>query len=128
MAAFVVSALASPALADCTPSDGCWGAVASSLWNTYDGRAAVAVGSAVNLSSESEAEREAEAQCRLSSEGNTCSAVGTFSWGGCGYITSGVDDDGVKWFSGSDEGSVYDRCVSAGYSCDWPIGGCTSAP
>lgn len=125
-AALAIALSATPAAADCNPSDGCYGAVASALWNEWDGRAGVAVGSAVNLSSEWEAEDAALSQCHTQSKGNSCSVVGTFSFGGCGYITSGVDGDSVKWFSGSDESSVYDRCVGQGYSCDWPIGGCTS--
>lgn len=115
-----------PAAADCNAEDGCYGALAAASWNDYDGRAKMSVGSAYNHPSEYEADEAARAQCLESSEGNYCEIVGNFSYGACGYITIGTRGGKIRWTSGKDADEVYNRCSSGGYSCNWPIGGCTA--
>lgn len=118
---------ASPVMADCYPDEGCWGAVAESLWRDYNGSANAAIGSSINQESEEVARTRAIYQCELNSEGNSCEVVGTFSHGECGYITTGRNNKGVISVADSDEYEAYDRCEAQGYDCDWPIGGCTAA-
>lgn len=124
---FLTVVFSSPAVADCYPSQGCWGALAQALWNDYNGTAKVSVGAAINHASEGDAHWAARRQCEIGSEGTICTVVGTFSHGGCGYITSGVrTGTGVRWATGATAAEAYNQCVSGGYNCDWPIGGCTA--
>lgn len=121
---------ASPGLADCYASKGCWGALAQAMWNDSRGRAHVSVGSVVNAASEGDAHRSAKSSCQENTAGQICTVVGTFRGGNCGYITSGVHNGNgtVRWATGSTAESTYNQCSSGGFVCDWPIGGCTSAP
>lgn len=114
--------------AGCNPREGCYGALAAGDWRDSRGGAYNSVGSAVNYPSKQSAIQAALGECR-SGGGRNCKVIGTFSFGACGYITSGKKSGrGVRWTSGSDQSEVYGRCTRGGYSCDWPIGGCTGTP
>ncbi len=104
-----------------------FGAAAAGLWRDSDGNAHVATGIAWNYPTMAEAESEAISRCE-NAGGENCRVVGTFDNGGCGYISVGHDDDGVRYGMGPTEEAAQERCESGGYTCKPPAGGCTSRP
>jgi hypothetical protein len=85
----------------------------------------VGVGSAYNYPSLGSAESMALQEC--SQRTANCKVVGTFSNGGCGYITTAVT--GTCWGSGESTAIALSECQSRGCgNCQAPIGGCTKRP
>lgn len=111
------------------PADapGSWGALAAGLWNDSSGAAHVASGAAWNYPTISAASDAAMAQCK-SYGGQNCSIVGTFSNGGCGYITVGTGNGATRWGIGPTAADATNQCTAGGFTCRPPVGGCTTPP
>lgn len=124
-AAFALIASGSLAFADCTPGN-CYGAIATALWNDSSGAAYVASGIGWNYDSESGASAGAIAQCQGYGGGSYCKVVGTFSNGGCGYVTTGSNATGVRWGIGGTAQEALNQCQMGGFTCKQPVGGCTA--
>lgn len=114
----------SRAFADCTPG-ACYGAIAAATWNDSSGAAYVATGVAYNYDSDTGASNAAVSQCQ-SYGGQNCTVVGTFSNGGCGYVTTGTNATGVRWGMGPTSDEALNQCQMGGYTCRPPSGGCTA--
>ncbi|HEY1735903.1 MAG TPA: DUF4189 domain-containing protein [Methylovirgula sp.] len=114
----------SQALADCTPG-ACYGAIATATWNDSSGAAYVASGIGWNYSTPDLAANGAVSQCQ-GYGGQGCTVVGTFANGGCGYVTTGTNANGVKWGVGATPQEALSQCQDGGYTCNPPAGGCTA--
>jgi hypothetical protein len=123
-ASIALMGLVSPAFADCTPG-ACYGAIATATWNDSSGAAYVASGVAWNYSSPDLAANGAISQCQ-GYGGQNCTVVGTFSNGGCGYVTTGSNASGVRWGVGPTAQDALNQCQAGGYTCNQPAGGCTA--
>jgi hypothetical protein len=124
-AAFALMTSGSLAFADCTPGN-CYGAIATALWNDSSGAAYVASGIGWNYDSANDASNAAIAQCQGYGGGSYCKVVGTFSNGGCGYVTTGTNASGVRWGIGGTAQDALDQCQQGGFTCKTPVGGCTA--
>ena len=60
--------------------------------------------------------------------GENCRIVGSFDNGGCGYISVGHNDGGVRYGVGPTEEEAQASCEANGYECKPANGGCTSRP
>lgn len=124
-AALAVLASGSLAFADCTPGN-CYGAIATALWNDNSGAAYVASGIGWNYDSENAASNAAISQCQGYGGGSYCKIVGTFSNGGCGYVTTGSNASGVRWGVGPTAADALSQCQMGGFTCRQPVGGCAA--
>ena len=117
---------AQSAFANCNPHRGnCWGVLAAGEWLDSDGGSHVAVGAAWDYNNINAAQAAAIEQCR-DRGGENCEYVTSFHNGGCAYITTGTDDNGVTYQSAATSDEAYNLCTSRGYDCNTPIGGCAS--
>jgi len=124
-AILTLMASGSLAFADCTTPN-CYGAIAAALWNDSSGAAYVATGVAYNYPSGPDASNAAIAQCQGYGGGSYCTTVGTFSNGGCGYVTTGTNSTGVRWGIGPTPQDATNQCQQGGFTCKEPVGGCTA--
>ena len=109
----------------------CFLIVAWGFWNDASGGARVVTALGWGAS-EGLAENEAISACR-SRGGRNCKRDGetaVASYGLCRYVVIGKAATRVASFAGPDRAEVLERCRndSDGYSCQDPIGGCTSRP
>jgi hypothetical protein len=99
-----------------------WGAMAAGVESGFFSPARVAIGWAARTD-RSEAEQAALEGCRSRGVAN-CEVVDAFNKG-CGYITTGTNDNGeAGWGSGASSNRALAVCQNRGLDCETPIGGC----
>jgi hypothetical protein len=101
-----------------------WMAVAAATWNDPSGTAHVAIGYSGSQTTEQAATNEALTMCQADG-GQGCQAYGPWN-SGCAFIVAGSNTTGVSWWADNSEQNLINQCRSAGYTCNYPIGGCLS--
>jgi hypothetical protein len=110
-----------------------WGAIAGATWKDGSGEHA-SDGTSWDYRSKSQAISAALSQCQQAGGGSQCKIVGTFSNGGCGYISIGNGDASFVqgracYGSGNTAAAAENSCHTAGcMTCKPADGGCTQRP
>jgi hypothetical protein len=107
-----------------------WGATAAAIWQDSSRTEHVASGVAWDYATQAEAIAAAIADCQKGGGGSNCKSTGTFSNGGCGYISVGNSGGkgGVCWGTSSTAAVAVSECQSKGCTCKPADGGCTKQP
>lgn len=103
---------------------GDWGAIATVIWNDNSGIAHAAYGVGLHDKTISQASTDALLDCQ--SSGELCHIAGTFSNGGCGYVSIGSGKNDVRLAISSTSDQALKECTSNGDTCKAPAGGCTN--
>jgi hypothetical protein len=104
---------------------GDWGAIATVIWHDNSGNAHAAYGVGLHGKTISKASTAALLDCQ-SNSGELCQIAGTFSNGGCGYISIGAGTNDVRLGMSSTSDQALKECTSNGDTCKTPDGGCTN--
>jgi hypothetical protein len=103
---------------------GQYGALSAGFWKDENGALHVTSGVARNFSSPGRAERAANDACL--EDGRNCHVIGTFSNGGCGYISVGHNAHDTRYGVGATARRAFNNCSKDDFECNPPKGGCTS--